>query len=259
MLILLAFGAAAADLVGGYLAATMGTFLRRKVILLIAFAGGFVFALTTLEIMPASMKTLPAMAPFLILGGYLLTFAGEQIWCTHHHHVHEDDHGDHLHEFHTDHAGMLLVPASTSTAMTAGMTVHSFFDGVAVAAAVALGHPTDILVCLGVAVHKIPSTFGLSSVALSATNSRKNAMGVAGICAAATLLGVFVTSSVVGMGEEVKSAVLCVAAGSLLYVAATDLLPIVHRNRNPAVTAAVVIGAFVYFLTAVLLRAVGAE
>lgn len=241
------------------MAAATGALLRPKLVFLIAFAGGFVFALAMLEIVPESMETLPAMAPLLLLGGYLVTFAGEQMWCTHHHHVHEDDHGDHLHEFHSDHAEMLLVSPSTSTAMTAGMTIHSFFDGVAVAAAIALGHTTGILVCLGVVVHKIPSTFGLSSVAFSATGSKRSAMWVAGMCAAATLLGALVTATIAGMGEEVKSGVLCVAAGSLLYVAATDLLPIVHRNRNPAVTAAVIIGAFVYYVTAILLHAVGAE
>jgi zinc transporter ZupT len=255
----LVLGASGADLVGGYLATALGAVFRPKLILFIGFAGGFLFALAALEIVPESMKALPVAAPLLVLGGYLFTFAGEQIWCTHHHHEHEDDHGDHLHRAHADHAGMLLVSPSTSVAMVAGMTMHSFFDGVAVGAGAAVGGITAILIFLGIAIHKIPSTFGLSSVAYSASGSKRNAMWAAAVCAGATLVGAVVTKSIAGLGTEVRSGILCVAAGTFIYVAATDLLPLVHRNRSYAATASVIIGALVYYATAIILRAVGAE
>jgi ZIP family zinc transporter/zinc and cadmium transporter len=110
------------------------------------------------------------------------------------------------------------------------MIVHTFFDGVAIGAGFLISENVGIgiLVFIAVFIHKIPDGFTIASITLSSGYSNKRAMAAAGSLGISTLIGVLIVHL---MPALVKYA-LPLSAGTLLYVAATDLMPEVNRETG---------------------------
>jgi zinc transporter ZupT len=91
----------------------------------------------------------------LLLGGYLLTQFFEHTVAPHFH-LGEEVHSDHL--------------ISTRSAYTAigGLLIHTFFDGVSIAAAAQVDYESRILVFIAVFLHKFPEGFTIASMILAA-------------------------------------------------------------------------------------------
>jgi zinc and cadmium transporter len=108
------------------------------------------------------------------------------------------------------------------------MAIHTFFDGVAIAAGFLVSTWLGAVIFVAVFLHKLPEGFTVASVVLASGLGKRKAMLAAGILGAVTLLGVFFTSL---LQSQLKYA-LPLAGGVTLYVAATDLLPEVNREPN---------------------------
>jgi zinc and cadmium transporter len=123
------------------------------------------------------------------------------------------------------------VHRSTATLIVVGDAVHTFVDGLVIAAATLTAVPLGITTALAIVAHEIPQEAGDFAVLLSAGYSRtqafmKNLTSAAGgaVGAAAMLLG----------GEQAPKVVpyvLAFAAGNFLYVAMADLIPSLHRGH----------------------------
>jgi zinc and cadmium transporter len=108
------------------------------------------------------------------------------------------------------------------------MTIHTFFDGVAIAAGFLISTWLGVVIFLAVFLHKLPEGFTIASVVLASGQGKHNAVRAAGLLGAATLAGVLLTSQLQG---QLKYA-LPLSGGVTVYVAATDLLPEVNREPN---------------------------
>jgi ZIP family zinc transporter/zinc and cadmium transporter len=108
------------------------------------------------------------------------------------------------------------------------MTIHTFFDGVAIAAGFLISTWLGVVIFLAVFLHKLPEGFTIASVVLASGQGKRNAVRAAGLLGAATLAGVLLTSQLQG---QLKYA-LPLSGGVTVYVAATDLLPEVNREPN---------------------------
>jgi ZIP family zinc transporter/zinc and cadmium transporter len=109
-----------------------------------------------------------------------------------------------------------------------GLTIHTFFDGVAIAAGFLVSVWLGAMIFVAVFLHKLPEGFTVASVVLASGQGRRNAILAAGLLGAATLLGVLLTSV---LQSQLKYA-LPISGGVTVYVAATDLLPEVNREPN---------------------------
>jgi ZIP family zinc transporter/zinc and cadmium transporter len=109
-----------------------------------------------------------------------------------------------------------------------GLAIHTFFDGVAIAAGFLVSNWLGLMVFVAVFLHKLPEGFTVASVVLASGQGRRNAIAAAGLLGAATLTGVLLTSQ---LQEQLKYA-LPLSGGVTVYVAATDLLPEVNREPN---------------------------
>ena len=94
------------------------------------------------------------------------------------------------------------------------------------------------LIVLAVILHKVPEGFTASSIMLAAGHSKTAAWAASGALGAATVIGVLTVM------EFTKSlpAGLPLSAGVTLYVAASDLIPEVNRERGIGVALAVFAG-----------------
>jgi len=113
-----------------------------------------------------------------------------------------------------------------------GMSLHSLIEGVALGLAVRVGGPTARLVVMGLMLHKIPEGISGAALFLSATGSSRGALASLAMTALATVAGGVLGHLGGGATAAAGPQGLGVAAGGILYVGATELLPQVLRRRG---------------------------
>lgn len=248
---LLIFGlaAAAANVLGGLILFPPGIQRRLKNVLkyVLALGAGFMLAVVFIDVLPEIIDIWRKKSPdggsepfifpmLLMLGGYLLTQFFEHTIAPH---IHLGE------ELHSDH----LIPARSAYTAVGGLFIHTFFDGVSIAAASQVDFRVGILVFLAILLHKFPEGFTIASMILAAGKGKREVIIATTLIGATTLLGVvlfyFIGASV---GFSVAYA-LPVASGVTLYVAASDLIPEVnhHGGKSPLVSLSVFAGVALFF------------
>jgi zinc and cadmium transporter len=109
--------------------------------------------------------------------------------------------------------------------------VHTFVDGVVIAAAVLISVPLGITTALAIIAHEVPQEAGDFAVLLSAGLTRSRALLLNVASAGGGLLG---ASLMLLSGTETPRLVpyvLAFAAGNFMYVAMSDLIPTLHRGQ----------------------------
>lgn len=247
---LLIFGvfAALANVLGGLILFPSANHHNYKKSLkyLLALGAGFMLAVTFFEIVPKTIllwqKTHPESTEnlyppmLLLLTGYLLTQFFEHTIAPHFHlgeEVHSED----------------VISTSSAYTGVGGLLIHTFFDGVSIAAAAQLDVKVGFLVFIAVFLHKFPEGFTIGSMILAAGKGLREVLIATSLIGATTLLGVvlfyFVGNN---LGFSVAYA-LPLAAGVTLYVAASDLIPEVnhHGGKRPLVSISVFAGVALFF------------
>src|ERR1019366_4388408 len=122
--------------------------------------------------------------------------------------------------------------------------IHTFFDGVAIASGFLVSVSLGGVIFLAIFLHKLPEGFAISSLMLATGQSKRTSLWAAVILGAATIIGVFLMGA---MRNEVQYA-LPVSGGVTLYVAASDLIPEVNRERGVRMAILVFFGLAMVFL-----------
>lgn len=224
-----ALGLSVVGSVGGLLTASLllvvAEPVRTRVVpWLISFAVGTLLGAALLSLVPEALETIaptPALASLLI--GILTFFILEKLLIWRHSH----DEGAHAHHARVDTAALVII----------GDAVHTFVDGVVIAAATLVSVPLGVTTALAVAAHEIPQEAGDFAILLAAGHSKMRALllnltSAAGGMVGATAMLLFGTQA-----PKVVPFVLAFAAGNFLYVAMADLIPDLHRghlDRNAA-------------------------
>ncbi len=116
----------------------------------------------------------------------------------------------------------------------AALTLHSLMDGLAVAAGFGTSAALGLVAAFAVIVHEFPEGLSMTAIALGASYGRQRAFLLSLVVALATPPGaVAAYAGVRGIADPVLRLLLGVAAGSFLYVGATDTLPQLHRQQDP--------------------------
>ena len=206
--------------VGGLLTASIlllvGQPLRNRVVpWLVSYAVGTLLGAALLGLTPEALASLPPPPVFgSLLAGIMTFFVLEKLVLWRHSH---DDHECDVHR-------------STVTLVIVGDAVHTFVDGVVIAAAVLVSLPLGVTTALAVAAHEIPQEAGDFAILLAAGHSRARALLLNLSSATGGLLG---AGAMLLFGEHVPNAlpyILAFAAGNFLYVAMADLIPTLHRG-----------------------------
>src|SRR3982751_5171869 len=250
---LLLFGtlAALANFVGGLLLIKSGAHRlgERFLKYLVALGAGFMLAAIFIEMLPetvslwtagrtgemAAQAVLGAMT--LLLGGYLLIQLFEHTIAPHFHFGAET------------HPESLIRPSAAYTAV-GGLWIHTFFDGVSIAAAFLVNFRVGLLVFIAILLHKMPEGFTVASIMLASGRSTKKALVATLAIGAATLAGVIAIALVQERVNSLVAYALPFSAGVTLYVAASDLIPEVNQKeeRNPMVSIVVFAGVALFYL-----------
>src|SRR6266699_3378856 len=219
--------AALANVLGGFIV-TSYKWARTSLRYFIRLGCGFLLATVFLEMFPESIILTQST---LVLLGYVIV------------HVFEHTYASHLHFGEETHHDEVVNPVVGISALV-GMLVHTFFDGVAIAAGFMVSESVGLIIFLAVLLHKIPDGFTISSIVITSGHSAKSALAAATSLGVSTLVGVLAIHLI---GGSVVYA-LPLSTGSTLYVAATDLMPEVNREKGVKMAFVVFAGMGLFLL-----------
>jgi zinc and cadmium transporter len=197
----------------------------------LAFGAGFMLALVLIGVLPVvftARGTGNPAAGLLVLLGYVVVHVAQHVITPHFHFGVE-----------THHVG----PEAGYSALV-GLTLHAFFDGVAIASGFLVSWSLGVAFFLGVMLHKLPEGVTVSSIMLASGLGRRRAIGAGVVLGIATIIGALVTQAVAPLAQYG----LALAAGVTLYVAASNLVPEIQSSRRARTTLAFLGGAVALIL-----------
>jgi ZIP family zinc transporter len=191
--------------------------LRRDLTTAIALTGGIVVAVALFDVLPEAIDSVDdsRLVTGLVGAGFLAFFLAERLVVLHH----------------RDEAEQARAHAQVGALGAAGLSLHSFIDGLGIGLAFQLDTATGLLVFLAVVTHDFADGLNTVNFVLSQSGDLRRAVRWLAVDSLAPLagatVGVFVTVSERTLGE-----LLAVYAGFFLFIGATDLLPEAHQHPS---------------------------
>jgi len=218
--------------VGAFTLAFKEATVKKILFILVAFSAGAMIGGSLLHLLPESFEALGHdidLAMLIFIAGFSMFFVIERF--LHWHHCHSGGKC----EVHT-YSYMVLI----------GDGVHNFIDGLVIAAAFVTDFHLGVATSIAIIGHEIPQEIGDFAVLLHGGMKKRKALFYNFVSQLTAVAG-----GLVGFfGQEHLSAVMLpFAAGGFMYIAASDLVPELHKE--PDLKKALV--AFGFFLFGVLL------
>lgn len=209
---------------GGLLTASLVLLVRhdlrtRLVPWLVSYAVGTLLGASLFSLLPEALESEPTQsAMFTVVAGILTFFVLEKVVLWRHCHDEEE----------------CAAHARAASLVVVGDAVHTFVDGVVIAAATLVSPALGVTTALAVAAHEIPQEVGDAAILLSAGYSRRAALGLNLASAAGGVVGAVLMLMFGATAPAVVPKVLAFASGAFLYVAMADLIPSLHEGRFDA-------------------------
>jgi ZIP family zinc transporter len=212
---------------------------HRDLSTLIALTGGIVVAVALFDVLPEAIDAVGNgnRVGFLVGAGFLGFFLAERVLVLHH----------------RDEPEQARAHAHVGALGAAGLSAHSFIDGLGIGLAFQLNTATGLLVFLAVVSHDFADGLNTVSFVLRQGSDRAAALRWLAIDAAAPLVGAIV-GSLISISEEGLGYMLSVYVGFFLFMGATDLLPEAHEHPSRLRVALTVAGFAVTFAIAYVAR-----
>ncbi|HEY6835248.1 MAG TPA: ZIP family metal transporter [Gaiellaceae bacterium] len=208
---------------------------QRELTTAIALTGGIVVAVALFDVLPEAIKTVddPRRVTALVGAGFLLFFLAERLLVLHH----------------RDEAEQARAHAKVGALGAAGLSIHSFIDGLGIGLAFHLGTATGLLVFLAVVTHDFADGLNTVNFVLRQSGERSQAIRWLAADAAAPFLGALI-GVFIGVSDRTLGQLLAVYAGFFLFMGATDLLPEAHEHPSGKRVALTAAGFVITFLIA---------
>ena len=211
-----------ATFLGGLLPFTK-IFKKIDVRYLVGFASGAMISIAFFDLLPEAGINYP----IAIAAGFFLVYLVEKIVLIHACREHEC-------EIHP-----------TGWPALIGIATESLADGLVIATGYIINPILGITIAAAVLVHEIPRGFSTSIIMKSAKKTNKETLIALSIDAFFTPIGVLLAPL---FPKSFLPIILAFAAGTFLYVGASDLLPEAHKRFNIYVVLSVILGAVIIAL-----------
>jgi ZIP family zinc transporter len=210
-------------LAGGFIAFRMA----RELATAIALTGGIVVAVALFHVLPESIEAVndPHRVGLLVGAGFVFFFLVERAVVLHH----------------RDDAEQIHAHAQVGALGAAGLSAHSFIDGLGIGLAFGLSTETGLLVFVAVLAHDFADGLNTVGFVLRQSGDRARAARWLAVDAIAPLAGAIVGTAL-SISEENLGALLALYAGFFLYMGATDLLPHAHEHPSARRVALTLVG-----------------
>ncbi len=220
--------AASANVVGAAAVVSRSKWSVRALENMVALSAGFMISVALLDLTPDAIRFHGESAALVILIGYLLVHLTQHTLAPHFHF------GEEVHH----------VSKVVSFSALAGLMLHTFVDGVAIASGFGVSHALGILVFLAILLHKLPEGLAISSLFLASGETRRAALASSVALAVSSLLGALLTLQVPLLGQYG----LPLAAGVTLYVGASNLVPEFQGKREWRLPISFFLGCAIYYV-----------
>jgi zinc transporter ZupT len=199
--------------------------LHKELHTLIALTGGIVVAVALFDVLPEALSLVDNSrhAMWLVGVGFLAFFLAERALVLHH----------------RDEPDQVRAHARVGALGAAGLSAHSFVDGLGIGLAFHVSTATGLLVFLAVVTHDFADGLNTVGFILRQSDDRRTAIRWLAVDAAAPLAGALVGATL-SISDRGLGYLLCLYAGFFLFMGATDLLPHAHEHpsrRRVALTA----------------------
>lgn len=204
--------------VGGVI--PLGDYLSRRALShLFSLRAGILLAVAFTEVLPDGWSASPAVAGWAAVGAFGVLFVMGTFAMA-----------DTCPEYLEDCRVHLL----SWTAVVA-LSAHSLMDGFNLGVSFAATTRAGVAVGLALALHKVADGFTLTSLFRQSGYSKRGAFSGAAVVGVATPVGAWLAhEAAVGLAPSVEAGLLGFAAGSFIYIAAADVLPRLHKDRDLA-------------------------
>jgi len=220
--------AASANLIGAAAVVSHSRWSVRALENMVALSAGFMVSVALLDLTPDAIKANGESAALIILLGYLLVHLTQHTLAPHFHF------GEEVHH----------VTKVVSFSALAGLMLHTFVDGVAIASGFGVSQALGVLVFLAILLHKLPEGLAISSLFLASGETRGAAFAASGALALSSLLGALLTQQLPLLGKYG----LPLAAGVTLYVGASNLVPEFQGKREWRLPISFFAGCALYYI-----------
>ncbi len=197
--------------------------LRKYIYLLVSLAVGALLGGAFIHLIPESFETIGnnTFVSLEIVGGILLFLVVEKFLHIHHHTgdaCESVNDGKHIHP-----VGYMILVADG---------VHNFVDGVVIGASYLISIEVGIAATLAILLHEIPQEISDFGVLLHAGYSKKRALLVNFLSALTAVAGTILVLIAGDISEQLTLWFPPIAAGSFIYIAMSDLIPEMHKNKS---------------------------
>jgi zinc and cadmium transporter len=222
----------ALSLIGVFTLLVKKEILQKILFYLIGFSAGALIGGAFLHILPEVLEQVSSISTFsCVIAGFVLFFLLERYFFWRH-----------------CHEGVCDVHAFTYLSLI-GDGIHNFFDGVMIAVSFCASWQLGTATTLAVILHEIPQELGDFGILVFGGLNVQKALFFNFVSALTAVLGALFGFF---MAESLRSFsffVLPITAGGFIYIAASDLIPQLHKERDRRRSTL----AFFAFVTGILL------
>ncbi|MEM3459401.1 MAG: ZIP family metal transporter [Candidatus Bathyarchaeia archaeon] len=186
-------------------------FLKRILMALVGFSSGTLLGGAFLHLLPEAYEANGTSTFYYVILGIVVFFALEKFFYWRH--CHEEECPVHMFVY------LNLI----------GDGIHNFIDGAVIAATFMFRFDLGFATTLAVIFHEIPQEIGDFGVLVYGGLSKKKALTYNFISAITAILGALITYFLIYL-HDVTAMLVPFAAGGFIYVAATDLMPELHKK-----------------------------
>lgn len=180
----------------------------------VPIAVGVFLSLVLYELIPETLETSPTWGGIVVALGFISFYLLSNI-------LHTRFHRQEIENCDRKSSAILLLT---------GDSIHNVADGVILGAAFLVDPAVGVATAIGLALHEIPQEIVEFGVLLRAGYSRLQAALYNLLSAGSIVLGTLLIMLVAEHGAEYVWILFGIAAGNLLYLAASELLPRIHGN-----------------------------
>lgn len=220
MTLLAVLGLAAVSLVGVFFFGKNGHLTGTQRYILPFTIGAFL-TIVFVELIPETLQASANYGLYAVLAGYLLFYMLSIVLRTYHHHHNRNAAGD-----------TCAADKATALLLLWGDAVHNVTDGMVIASAFLVNPTVGWVTTVGVALHEVPQEIAEFGVLRAAGYSTRKAVVFNFMSALGAVLGVLLSFFFMNFASAYTWVLTGVAAGNLLYIATSDLLPGVHRQAQ---------------------------
>ena len=193
--------------------------IQQTVFVMVGLAVGAMFGDAFIHLLPQSFASRTTTLPMslYVLSGVLMFFLLEKFLLWRHEHI--------------PHYGDCIHPVGYVNLVADGL--HNFIDGLLIGTSYLVSLPVGLGTTLAVILHEIPQEIGDFGVLIYAGFRPAQAIGLNFLSASLAILGAIVALLIGGTVTALPKIILPMTAGGFIYIAGSDLVPELHKEREP--------------------------